>query len=183
MPPDCDLQCKIDSWLEAIWQRSLNNQDKQAAYNMFLCSQLTYPLGCTSIEANELRKMFHPVLAVLLHSLGLGHRFPLTVAFAGVEDLGVGLDDIVCVLGVAQLLLLLGHMNKQDRTGQIIQIDRDYIELIVGTGAYPLAPPLVTRLPHFPNTWLTSVCKVLHSVGGIVDINSQRVIPVQREND
>ena len=116
--------------MAAIRQSSLNEHDKQVAYNLFLRPQLAYPLGCTSIEAKEIRKLFRPVLTTLLHSLGLGQNFPLTAVHAGADDLGLGIDDAVCMLGVAQLQLLLGHLNKDDRTGRLIQIDRDFIELV-----------------------------------------------------
>ena len=120
---------------------------------------------------------------MLLHSLGLGRNFPLAVAHAGADDLGLGIDDIVCVLGVAQLQLLLGHLNKQDRTGQLIHIDRDFIEQVVKTGKCPLANPAITTLPHCPNTWITSVSRFLHSIDGKVITTSRRIIPLQREND
>ena len=95
----------------------------------------------------------------------------------------MGIDNIACVFGVAQLQLLLGHLNKRNRTGQLIQFDRDCVESTVRTGVCLLATPLVTRMPHCPNTWMTSVFKFLHSVGGTIDTNSRRVIPVQGEND
>ena len=44
----------------------------------------------------------------------------------GVDDLGLEIDDIVFVQGVAQLQLLLGRLNKSDRTGRIIEIARDF---------------------------------------------------------
>ena len=120
---------------------------------------------------------------MILHSLGLARNFPLAVVHAGVADMGLGIDDFTCVHGVAQLQLLLGHLNKRDRTGQLLQIERDYIELVVGTGACSLDTPAVTTLPHCPDTCMMLVCGFLHSVGGSVDTASKQVIPPQRERD
>ena len=138
--------------MAAIRQSNLNSLDKQVAYNMFLRPQITYPLECTTLEVKKLKQLFRPVLTVILHSLGMARNFPLAVVHAGVADMGLGIDNLTCTHGVAQLQLLLGHLNKRDRTGQLLQIERDYIELVVGTGACPLDTPLVTTLPHFPDT-------------------------------
>ena len=97
--------------------------------------------------------------------------------------MGMGLDNMVCVHGVAQLQLLLGHLNKRDRTGQLIQIDRDYVELLVGTGVFPLANLSVSSLSHSPTMWVTSICGYLYSVGGAAVTNFKQVISFQRENN
>ena len=80
--------------MAAIRQSNLNSLDKQVAYNMFLRPQITYPLGCTTLEAKKLKQLFRLVLTVILHSLGMVHNFPLTVVHAGVADMGLGMTKV-----------------------------------------------------------------------------------------
>ena len=142
-----------------------------------------YPLGCTTLTRKELKKLFRPVLDTILHSLGLNKHFPLSLTHAGPTWLGLGIDEFSSVHGVAQLQLLLGHLNIQDRTGTLIEIERDYLELLAGLGKCPLAHPIITQYEYLPNTWITSICSFLHHTNSQVIVRSQRIITIQREND
>ena len=71
---------------------------------------------------------------VIIHTLGLNKHFPLALVHAGPESLGLGIDDMAMVQDIAQLQLLLGHLNKSDRTGTLIKIALSYLELEVGLG-------------------------------------------------
>ena len=99
-------------WINSISNSSLNPQDRQLAYTAFLKSQIGYPIGCASIENRSLKRLFRPVMDIILHTLGLNKNFPLALAHAGPERLGLGIDDMAMVQGIAQLQLLLGHLNK-----------------------------------------------------------------------
>ena len=101
---------------------------------MFLGPQLAYPIGCTIIEAKDLRQIFGPVLNVILHTMGLNHNFPLSVLHTSIDNLGLAIDGIIFAQGIAQLQLLLGHLKKSDRTRSIIEIDRDHIEMTIWVG-------------------------------------------------
>ena len=85
--------------------------------------------------------------------------------------------------GIAQLQLLLGHLNKQDRTGLLIEIDLEYLELLIGLGKCPLYWPETTRYKYVPNTWLTSIGHFLHSNEFRVETRTKRIFRLQREND
>ena len=97
-----------------------------------------------------------------MHTLGLNKKFPLALVHAGQEWLGLGVDDLPTMQGVAQLQLLLGHINKQDSTGKIITIKWDHLELVIGMGKCPLQEPHIALLKHVPRTWITSICDFLH---------------------
>ena len=51
------MQEKVGMWLKAIETNSLNDSDKHLVYSMFLRPQLAYPIGCTTIEAKDLREL------------------------------------------------------------------------------------------------------------------------------
>ena len=177
------LQDKVNMWLDCIGKRTLNSQDKQLAYSYFLRPQILYPLGCTPIRRQELKRLFRPVLDQLLHSLGLNRHFPLAMVHAGSDWLGIGVDDLYTMQGVAQLQLMLGHVNKGDRTGELIRIERDWLELALGLGKCPLKEPHIVNYKHAPMTWVTLICAFLYRNGSSVELRHDRVVPIQRANN
>ena len=112
-------------WLDNIALSLLSDQDKFLAYMSFLRPQLVYLLGCSTIDHKKLKNLFRPVLDQIMHTLGLNKNFLLALVHASLEWMGLGVDDLPNMQGVAQLQLLLGHLNKQDRTGQLIAIEQE----------------------------------------------------------
>ena len=177
------LQTGVDLWLDRIGKSSLSDQDKNPAYTSFLRPQFLYPLGCTTIVYKKLKKLFCPVLDQIMHTMGLNEHFPLMMVHAGPAWLGLGIDDLPTLQGVAQLQLLLGHVNKQDRTGTLILIEQDYLELVIGLGKFPLMEPQIALLDHTPTTWITSICSFLQHQQRKVELRHRRVVPLQSDRD
>ena len=98
---------------------------------MFLRPQLAYPIGYTTLEKEESRKLFRPVLNVILHSLGVNQNFPLALVHGRSDYFGLEIDNFYHVQEVAQLHLLLLHLNKENRTSDLIRIEKDNIELLI----------------------------------------------------
>ena len=158
------LAAKVTVWVKNITRSSLSSQDKQIAYSAFLKPQILYPIGCASIKGKDLKKLFRPVLDVILHTLGLNKHFPLALVHAGPDALGLGINDLPTIQGIAQLQLLLGHLNKADRTGKLILITLGSLELEIGLGKCPLWHPYTTTLEHVSDTWITSIGRFLHGI-------------------
>ena len=177
------LAAMVTVWVNCISESSLNSRDRQLAYTAFLKRQLLYPIGCSSIQQNDLKRLFRPVLDVLLHTLGLNKRFPLALVHAGPDALGLGIDDLPTLQGVAQLQLLMGHLNKADRTGDLIEITLGSLEMEIGLGKCPLWYPHTTTLEHVSDTWVSSIGRFLHRLKCRVETRTTRQVEVQREND
>ena len=138
---------------------------------------MLYPLSCTTIAYKKSKKNFRPVLDQIMHTIGLNKHFPLTMVHAGPAWLGSCLDDLPTMQGVAQLQLLLGHVNKQDCTGTLICIEQDYLELIIGLGKYPFLKPQISSLDHKPTTWITSICNFLQQQQSKVELTQESSAP------
>ena len=177
------LRSMVSEWTERVQNSSLGTHDRQISYSMFLRPQLQYPLGCASIQHKDIKRLFRPVLTLLLHTLGLNRNFPLALVHSGPEDLGLGIDEFPTTQGIAQLQLLLGHLNVWDRTGKLIAITLGTLELEIGLGKCPLWHPHTTTLEHVTPTWLTSIGEFLHRTGCRLEIRAERQMEVQREND
>ena len=93
-----------------------------------------------------------PVITILLHSVGLSCIFPLVVSHTGVDDLGLGTDDIVCIHKGCTAATPPVPLNNQEILGQLIEIDQENIELVLGTNKFSLNNPPVTTLEHFLHT-------------------------------
>ena len=92
---------KFSLWVNSVTRSSLSLQDKQIAYSAFLKPQIVYPLGCASITTKDLKRLFRPVLDVILHRLGLNKHFLLALMHAGPDNLRLVIDDLPTVQGVA----------------------------------------------------------------------------------
>ena len=177
------LQLGVDLWLDSISKCYLNDQDKQLAYASFLHLQLVYPLGCTSIGHKDMKQLFRPVLDQILHTLGLNKHFLLVMVHSGPDWPGLGIDDLPTMQGVALLQLLFRHLNKQDCTGVLIQIEWDYLELVIGLGKCPLLEPHIASLDYAPATWITSISDFLHQHQSKVEVKHKNVMPIQRNHN
>ena len=102
---------------------------------------------------------------------------------AGPDCMGLSIDDLPTMQGVAQLQLLLGHVNKQDRTGTLICIERDYLKLVIGLGKCLLREPHIAALDHAPSTWITSICGFLQQHKSEVELQHKKVVALQRNGD
>ena len=87
------------------------------------------------------------------------------------------------VQGIAQLQLLLGHLNKTDQTGTLIKIAVSYLELEIGLGKCPLGYPHTTTLEHVTMTWVNFVAHFLHTTGCCVELRTDRQVKKQRKNN
>ena len=68
------LSEKVTQWINSIMRSLLSSKDKQIAYTAFLKPQIVYPIGCASIAAKDLKRLFWPVMDVILHTLGLNRN-------------------------------------------------------------------------------------------------------------
>ena len=131
------------------------------------------------LEKEELHKLFRPVLDVILHSLGVNKNPPLVLVHGGSNVFGLVIDNFFHVQGVAQLQLLLGHLNKEDRTGKLIRIEKDNLELLIGLGKCPLLHPHTTQYKYVPNKWITYISLFLCKLNSKVEVRGNQVIKLQ----
>ena len=170
------LQIHSTIWAKAVEHSSLTKKEKQIAYSAFLRPQIAYPLGCTTIEDIELKRLFRPVLDILLHMLGFNKHFPLAMIHAGPANMGLDIDNFLTMQGIAQLQLLLRHINKRDWTGCLIESSSKHLELKIGLGTCPLASPHIVQYEHVSTTWVASVCNFLHRTNSWVEKCGSRVV-------
>ena len=139
-----DLQLKVltkktRDWAYKIRHSALNKADRLLAYDAYLLPQVLYPISCMYAGESELRRAHRAGLETALNSLSVNRKYPRDIAYASRMYFGLELIDYAVSQGLAQMELYVGHSRKHDRTGQLMQIEREHIELVIGKGKFPLA--------------------------------------------
>ena len=70
-----------------------------------------------------------------------------------------------------------------DRSGELIRIAHDHMELSLGQGVSPLEQPSIAQGKLGLNTWLQSICYFLTDTNSKVEIRGPRIVNLQRDND
>ena len=66
--------------------------------------------------------------------MSVNRKYPRVIAYASTTYFGLELMDYAVSQGLAQMELYVGHSRRRDRTGQLMQIEREHIELVIGKG-------------------------------------------------
>ena len=105
------------------------------------------------------------------------------VAFACPEYFGLDFNNYEASQGVAQLEMYVGHCRRQDCTGKLLMIKKEYIELIIGKWKCPLEHPESALVNYVEKTWILTLAWFLHRCQGSVVTKSERVVEKQHDND
>ena len=68
------------------------------------------------------------------------------------EYFGLDLNNFAASQGMAQLEMYVGHCCCQDQTGDLLLIEKDYVELIIGKGVCPLDHPESVAVDYIEQT-------------------------------
>ena len=109
----------------------------------------------------SLQRIHWMSLEVALNALNVNRDYPRAVAFAGPEYFGLDLNDFAAIQGMAQLEMYVGHCRCQDRTGDLLLIEKDYVELIIGKGVCPLEHPKSVAVDYVEQTWIVTLAAFL----------------------
>ena len=132
---------------------------------------------------DSLQRIHRPALKIALNALNLNRNYPRAVAVAGPKYFGLDLNDFAASQGMVQLDMYVGHFRCQDQTGDLLLIEKDYIELIVGTGVCPLDHSESVAVDYVEQTWIVTLAAFLQRCCGSILTNTKRVVELQREND
>lgn len=99
-------------------------------------------------DASLLYQDHQPGLRVALNNIGVNQHYPRDVAYASQEYHGMELIDFAAGQGLAQLEFYIGHNQRGDRIGELIQIEKDNIQLVIGKESCPLDHPSRTTASY-----------------------------------
>ena len=177
------LQDKSEKWSIKMRNSNLTNEEKLMSYVQQLMPSLTYPLPCTMMTKEELRRVQYPSLKVAINAMGLNSSYPRCILFGDHRYQGLGMTDLYTQQGQEKIRYYVGHIRTRTDTARLLRIEKDYVELLSGRGRCPLEHPEVAMDTWLPRTWIQQLGQFLHECDGSIETEGERVIGQQRQND
>ena len=116
------LQTKARHWGQKIKTSYLNRYDATMSLRQGILKSLEYPLGVSLLSAQQCYDILVPVLTPYLNKISVNSKTPRTIVHGPIEHAGFQIPDLYTSQGMQKIQLLLGHMRKQDTTGEILNI-------------------------------------------------------------
>ena len=136
---------------------SLNNRDKVLAYKMQVVPRLTFPLVCKQLSRKDLAKVYIPALTVLMYALGLNYIFPRIILYGDTRYNELKTNNLYTIQGIKTSKSFIGFIRKEIRTRKLLQIERGYIEMMIGKCMSPLQDPVTIDVEWALESWITSL--------------------------
>jgi hypothetical protein len=115
---------------------SLTRQEALTSYIQYLLPKLRFQPPVLSLSQQECDKLTSMVMAALLPRLHVNRHTARCIIFGPEHYGGLSLPNIYITQGIDKLRLFLGHLRTQDRTGQLINMDMTYLQLLSGSGQF-----------------------------------------------
>ncbi len=103
------------------------------AYNTMYIPSVTYPMGSTSFDANEIKTLHVALLPRLLPQLGIASTFPRDVIFGPVYFGGKEIKDLEAEQGGQKILTLIKHIRVGTKVGKTFEILFRWAQMQAGT--------------------------------------------------
>ena len=177
------LQGKSREWSIKMKYSNLTGEEKLISYQQQLLMRLQYPLPCTLLTRSQLAQVQAPSLTEAINAMGLNSTFPRCVLYGDNRYQGLEMTNLYVYQGIEKIKMYVGHIRLGSETGNLIQIEKSYLELESGRGKCPLASPEICADSWMPRTWITTLGNFLCECDGSLHSNDARIIGKQREND
>ena len=109
---------------------NLTPEEKLISFRQQITPSLQYPLPCTLLTKKELRSIQFPAIRTASNALGLNRSFPRCILFGDYMYQGINLEDLYVKQGTEKLKYYVGHLRTKSNTGDLLTIEKDYLELI-----------------------------------------------------
>ena len=142
-----------------------------------------YPLPITCFSKQQcsiLQKIF---TGPFLSKMGISSKTSRKLIFAPYHYSGFAFADTWVQQGLQHLQLLIGHLCHQDQVGNLLQINIDTLQLLLGHPLPPLSYPFQGIAPIAPPSWLITTWEFLNDINGQVTFTDPWNLPLDRQGD
>ena len=115
--------------------------------------------------------------------MGILSKTSRKLIFAPYYDSGFAFADTWIQQGLQHLQLLIGHLCHQDQVGNLLHINIDTLQILLGYPLPPLSYPYKDIAPIAPSSWLTTTWEFLDDINGSVTLSDPLIIPLNQEGD
>ena len=170
-------------WVRNINTAPLTREETYTAYCTMWRPSFEFPLPVTSFtkkECNILQKIFTgPFLA----KMGISRTTSRVLIFGPYRYSGFALADTWVQQGLQHLHFLLGHLSYQDEVGNLLKINIDTLQLIIGLPDPPLSYSFSHITTLAPPSWVATSWEFLNDFQGTLKFNNPWHFPLDREGD
>ena len=177
------LQSFILDWKSQMISSSLPPYLIIKAFKTVLSPKLTYRLSATSFSFDECDALMKPIRPLLLHSCGTHSKFPKAIMQSGSSYGGYNIPHIYDLQGIHKLKFFKFHLTILDKTGRLMLIQLQYLQMEIGISQPFLNSDYDTYAPLATPTWTKQIWEYLHKRDLQIDISRSYLLPKQRDND
>jgi hypothetical protein len=149
---------------------------------MILIPKLRFSLPALTLTEKQCQKIQSPATCAGLPKLHVNRNTARSIVFGPLQYGGIALPHLYTIQRY-QLNLFIGHLRKDDKTGQLIKISMSYIQLLVGSSISFLHLPFPKYTKWIESCWLTAIWQVLHRVKIKLTAKNQWLPMLQRAQD
>ena len=162
------LRQKSLKWSNSLRNRSLHQYEALLSYHHGIMKSLEYPLGPGLLSEQQCHQAQSPALSTVLQKSGLISTLSREVVHGPHKYGGLNFPNLYIESGIQKLRLLLGHIRKQDKTGEILNVAQGCVQQEVGIST-PILDADFTKYGHTCSpSWFHHLWSFLSSVDGTV---------------
>jgi hypothetical protein len=121
-----------DHILKAIGTLLVTRTEATLAWDTMYIPAVAYPLVASHFQEKELNKLKNKALASFLPKMGFNWHTPRAVVYRPQECGGIGIKNLYVEQSVKQIKAYMQHTRMDSPLRHIIQISRNWVQLIVG---------------------------------------------------
>ena len=117
--------------------------------------------------------------------MGISRKTSQKLIFASYHYSGFDFADTWVQQDLQHLQLLIGHLGHQDQVGNLLQINRDTLQLLLGYTSPPpsLSYPYQNIVPIAPPSWLITTWEFLNNINSKVTFTNPWNLPIDWQGD
>lgn len=175
------IRKKSNEHARAISAFPINRSQAGILYRSSYVPSMKYPLPATMLTDKQCARIQRKTDSVYLAKQWYNSKFPRAVADA-VENIGgLGIQKLHTEQGICQVETYVKHVRSRTTLEKVLRILTEQYQLISGLSRSILRD---TRpLPHAQYTWLSSLCKFLHSTSAEVLLEDEWVVATKWKNN
>ena len=170
-------------WIHNISIAPLSQEETYTAYCTMWRPSFEFPLPVLSFTKKQCKTLQRVFICPFLAKMRISRTTSQALVFAPYQYSGFSIADTWAQQGLQHLHFLLGHLSYQDKVGNLLKINIDMLQLIIGLPD----PPLTYYLPHIstlaPSSCVATLWQFLNNLQGTLKFNNPRHFPLDREND
>jgi hypothetical protein len=161
----------------------LQREEVSIAYKMMLCPSMKYSLSCTTLSHPECDRVDRSYLPTLLSQMGINKCTKRLLLFGLPSLRALGFTNTWTDQGIAQVQLLLGHLCQGQEIGQLLQVQMETLQMVIGSSLPLFHYPIQQILKFCHRNWLLSVWEFLSSIRGKIHLENAWILAPQHRHD